>query len=244
MKGSGTVIAPWTSSSGAHQTLRRRWLGNPPAGNGAKRLGFTLAEMLVASVVVTVALAGVHALLFRALDVEAVADQRWNDYDTAETAAARIAEALAATAKAPDGMESLVLENASPDGGAVICQTVPTRLRFSWKKVTPQELYELSLQTKPFAGSRDLSVSSGAQDPSASERWDQAPAVLIARNLTDIQVTDSRSSDAASAHASTSSSSAATRIATIQVAAGEQLCTRVVILPTRLDNGNDQGGGP
>ena len=241
MKDPRIVIDPLASTSGAYQALRWRLLRDRPVSNGANHLGFTLPEMLVASVVVTIALAGVHVLLFRALDVEAVAGRRWNDRDAAETAASRITEALAVAAKAPDGMKSLVLEDPSPDGGAVICQTVPARLRFSWQRVLPQEFYQLYLQTKPFAGSKDLSASPAEQDPSGPERWDQAPAVLIAKNLKDIQMTDSRTSSAQSSDPSASGGGAA-RIVTVQVAAGEQLCKRVVVLPVELDSDEGQGG--
>lgn len=220
----------------------RRPCRNGLASGATRRAGFTLPEMLVASVVVTVALTGIHVLLFRALDTEAIASRRWNDRDLAEAAASRIAESLTFTTRAPEGLRSLAMEDPSPDGGAVICQTPPARLRLSWQRGASQEQYDLYLRSKPFAGSKDLSIGSVAEDAHGPEQWDHVPKVLIATGLADVRVELDRATENAP-DANTASEGGQTVAVSIYVASGTQVARRVVVLSSNLvDGGSGQEG--
>jgi prepilin-type N-terminal cleavage/methylation domain-containing protein len=154
----------------------------------AGKRAFTLAELLVASVVMTVALLGIHSLLFRAMDVEGRASVRWYANDSAEAVLDQFSRTLETAINFPS-IQTLVIEAGVERDGSLICQTPSQRVRYCWQKDKSSGKYTLTRQTKPFAGSRDLTKDAVPEESKeGKEIWDTIPPVTVAQGLDAISV--------------------------------------------------------
>lgn len=159
--------------------------------------GFTIAEIVVACVVVTAALLGVYGLFRQATDAQARTTIRLRDRDAAQAAADHLAAVLSHGVRLS---EDLSLE-LGRDG--------QTRIRFlrvavcgspAWgddavRRSTHVRLYEwdfpaddprfatLTLRMQPYAGTRNLSPGYREGETDEGRLWDSMPAATVAANL-------------------------------------------------------------
>jgi hypothetical protein len=153
----------------------------------ADNTGFTLAELLVASVVTTVALLGVHGVFLHALNVETASTLRWTGLETAEAVADRLASTVESAVNRA-GTKALVVGRGPGADGWLICQTAARRVRFSWQEGRQEGALTLTMQVKPFAGSADLTKNLTSPDDRGTEIWDTIPAVTVAQDLAGVSV--------------------------------------------------------
>ncbi len=152
----------------------------------SRRSAFTLAELLVASVVVSFALTGVYALFRHAMDVEARAAVSWNDHEAASAVANHMLTIVANAVSIPD-TDTIVLE-AGDEGGVFICQTSSRRNRYRWYKDADEQEYTLELQTMFFSGEKCISPNIEWDRQGGAGHWDKIDPVIIGRRLKDIRV--------------------------------------------------------
>jgi prepilin-type N-terminal cleavage/methylation domain-containing protein len=157
-------------------------------GVGGRRDGFTLAELIVASVVTTVALLGINGLFFHAMDVEARSSVRWTDGDTSEAVLDRLATTIESATNLPD-IKTIVVNRGADGSGWLICQTPIRRVQYHWRKDEDDGKYTLTMQVKAFAGTRDLTTAAPPDEEAQSrEKWDAVPAMIIASALEEVSV--------------------------------------------------------
>ncbi len=150
------------------------------------RSAFTLAELLVASVVMTTALLGVNALFQQAMGVEAQAAIRWNAHASAQAVAAHLAEAVEDIVNIP-GMSALKVE-VNTEGGVLICQSGLERRRYTWGMDGSETAFSLKCQTMLFSGTANLTVDLEIDEIGKEKAWDGIAANVIATRLKGISV--------------------------------------------------------
>jgi len=160
-------------------------------GQHVRRAGgraFTLAELLVASVVMSTALLGVNALFRHALDTEGRAAVRWHDRAAADRVAAHLAEAMAQSINLPE-IPALVAESDSETDGWLVCQVGLERRRYRWRVVDGGPHCVLELQKMIVAGTRNLSQEAvGREETTSKQLWDRIGATVIASRLDGLSV--------------------------------------------------------
>jgi len=158
-------------------------------GGRRRRGGFTLAELLVASVVTSVALLGIDGLFFHALEVEARSSSRWSAGDRVEAVAAGLTSALESAVN-QSGVRTLVVGRVGDRGGYMICQTPSGRLRYAWRRDPSDGTHALTLQTKLFSGTHDVTIGGASgEGVGEQEKWDSIPAQTVAKGLEDFSMT-------------------------------------------------------
>ncbi len=151
------------------------------------RSAFTLAELLVASVVMTTALLGVNALFQHAMGAEAQATIRWNERASAQAVAAHLAETVENVVNIPE-ISTLKIESYAEDAGLLICQVGLKRNRYSWSMDVSGTGLSLMLQTMVFGGTANLTISPDLDEADHERAWDRIPAKVIATHLKSISV--------------------------------------------------------
>lgn len=174
--------------------------------------GFTLVELVVASVITTTALLGVYTLLQQSLEAETRAETRWRSRTQAELTASLLVSVLEQGVNLSD--EPTVRAGSSPDGaGRLIClsaakvHTTGNRLsggfqwmRFEWGQSKETSLGDsqhavsakgivLKMQSVAAAGSVVLSPSrEQAQTPGEPRFWTNATPIVLANGLDALEV--------------------------------------------------------
>ena len=149
--------------------------------------GFTIVEMLVASVVTTTALLGVYQLCSHALEAESRTAVQWNDLEAARSVADVFERALVSCVRL-EGIDALAAQPSGDGGRELVCQTSDCRVRLSWTGGGPAAIgVRVSRQEMAFAGSQNLSLAEGIH-PVGVEAWRMTPAETIATNIDEISV--------------------------------------------------------
>ena len=159
-----------------------------------RRRGFTVAELIVACVVMSVILGGVYSVFYHCVRTEARSTLRMGD---CATAAAVISELTGAVANA------VILSGSGPirgsfrghqDGGSFTCKAsivarsggqprvVVQRMRYRWAKHKTNDGIVLTFQGLPFAGTKCIHPLREGEQP-LSELWDKTPPVTIAKRI-------------------------------------------------------------
>lgn len=143
--------------------------------------GFTIVELIVASVVVATALAGIYAIVRQVTSAEAVASTRWRERAAARAVADHLAGALEHAVNLPD-LETRLGTNSSP---YLVCTVAtPTgleRRRYGWS-ADVAGAGNLTLQVMPYAGTANVSVAR-FDGVSGDGAWRDVPRTIIARNV-------------------------------------------------------------
>ena len=206
----------------------------------AGRGGFTLAELLVASVVMSTALLGVNAMFRHALDTEGRAAVRWHDRAAADGVAAHLAEALAQSINLPE-MPALVAESDSDTDGWVICQVGLERRRYRWQMVDSGPHCVLELQKMIVAGTRNLSQEAVGQEETTNRQiWGRIGATAIASRLDGLSVRFKSLESESATWQSDWDGPVGQVVALIQVTVGDETVERVAYPRVR---GHLLGGG-
>ena len=151
------------------------------------RNGFTLAELLVASVVMATCLLGVSALFRQAMDVEGRASIRWNSRASAEAIASHLAATVENATNLP-GIPALLAESDQEGNRLLICQAGPQRRRYRWYSIDAKQEYSLELRSMTYAGTQNVSVGHVSEDPDSQRAWNQVKATIIGKHIDSISV--------------------------------------------------------
>ncbi|MGE5608216.1 MAG: type II secretion system protein [Bacillota bacterium] len=163
--------------------------------------GFTLAELLVANAVVTIALLGVYGLFRQVLEVEKAGAKRWEDEAAAEAIVDHLAEAMRNVVNLP-GKSAITAEPDGNGGAAISCFTQTpmywgrpvrhagvSRRRYAWQggqDAAQQGQLEVRLQT--YGGRKNLDPAAIEEESSDAAVWAQTPPVAIGRPVDEIAV--------------------------------------------------------
>ena len=166
------------------------------AHRSALERGFTLVELMTASLVMSAVLLGIYAVFHQAIGAETSFGRRWADRQAAETVVAHLADALVQSVCPSD--ESLDTIVAGPDpvtnGWALACLTLrPTggmeRLRYTWSESEADAGgITLRLQRAIYAGDQNLSDVSPSDSAEDADNWEHCEPVIIARRLGSLSV--------------------------------------------------------
>ena len=174
--------------------------GHPSArpASGWRTGGFTLMEVLVASVVISVALLGVYALLQHALAAESRSAKEWRAHGQAQTLAAELADAIEQAVKTERIPALVAMADPSGSGDRLLtCMTNPSSAgggyelrRYRWRPgADADHPGRLELQVMRYAGSVNLTDKTAAADESSEdaslseEAWGRVPATVIGHDV-------------------------------------------------------------
>ena len=148
--------------------------------------GFTLVELLIASVVVSTALTGIYALFRHAMDVEAKIALKWNEQDAAMTILDHLSEAITDVINLPN-TKSIYLSSNS-EGGVLICQTVTQRRRYRWYRKEEETNFTLELQTIHFSGEKSISLGVDWMGEDSQGVWENVAVTIIGQKIQSISL--------------------------------------------------------
>ncbi len=155
--------------------------------------GFTLVELMTASLVMSAVLLGIYAVFHQAIGAEMSFGRRWADRQAAETVVIHLADALVqSVCPSTKSLDAIVAGPDTTTGGwALACLTLqPTggmeRLRYTWSESeTDDGGITLRLQRAIYAGDQNLSDVSPSE---TADDWEHSEPVIIARRLGSLSV--------------------------------------------------------
>lgn len=149
--------------------------------------GFTLAELIVASVVMSTALLGVTALFQQAMRAEKRISIAWGQNSLARPIVEALVESLESTINLPE-YPSINVQSDGSKSGWLICQTPLERRRYRWYEDPAGSGLILELQVMPFSGSSPLVTGVNLDDLDLPSTWGPIKPSLIGKGITDIEV--------------------------------------------------------
>ena len=179
----------WKTASGLHASQRGS--------------GFTLAELLVSSVVISTVMVGVYVVFLQAIDVEERASLAWDRSETAEA----IVEHMTATLEGAVNLPEIVSIEGGPAGGDgeyfLTCTSSGAaglqRRRYRWKSFGAGDDEKSSgiieLQTIEYAGTGIVTPIGGLEGLEEREIWNRIPSVVIGKRFDGISVLYRKASD-------------------------------------------------
>lgn len=173
----------------------------------AGRAAFTIVELLVASVVGSLTLIGVHGVFLQAMDVEKRASIRREGLGLANAVAAHLAETLEGAVNLLPEVPSII-GGPESDGGGYSMKCIVgiggaggaclQRRRYRWNRLGDQgRSSELELQVMKYAGTRNVTALSGIEELTEEEQWSRIPPVVIGKQLSGLSVLYRKTSDPA-----------------------------------------------
>lgn len=199
--------------------------------------GFTLVELLVASVVVTTTLTGVYAVFQHAMKIEAQATLGWNNHAAAEAVVTHLAEALEHAVNIPN----IPTIEGGPDGEhgeySIKCMIVAPgyraslqRRRYRWGfNADSQKTGTIELQTMIYAGSKNVTPFSSRGQLSEQQAWDQVEPKLVGKYLDAVSIQYRPLDDAGSGWNGRWSGRAGKVAVRIRASVGGQAVERIVV---------------
>jgi len=209
---------------------------NKLRARSAARRGFTIAELIVASSVMTTALLGVYTLFGQVIDVERRASLRWEQRGAAEAVASQLAEAVEYAVDLPnitaigggdgeDGSSSLtVMTSARPGSPSFGGQAGLQRRLYRWHPDTRT----IELKTQRYAGSVNLTPGVTGEEADDEVVWSRSAAVVVAGDVDGLTLRF-RTADDPQGEWTKQRRGAARNVAVlIRVKVGEQTVERIV----------------
>jgi prepilin-type N-terminal cleavage/methylation domain-containing protein len=148
--------------------------------------GFTLAELLVASVVMSIALLGVYEMFRNTMSVEVAAAARWSARTAAQSAVDHVAYAVE-NATNSSKQPTFLAEISTTSDRAFVCQLPLERRRYAWRADGQGGRQTIFVQRKVSAGSADLSsgAEGDSQDTSEGqdEQWGHVTQAVVAKGM-------------------------------------------------------------
>lgn len=161
------------------------------------RVGFTIVEMLTATLVMSFTLMGVYAVLRQVSVTEEHVTRRWADQSSADATASYMAAILERMLILPE--HPALIAEAQPDvqGRQVIvtAMTQPgdaasgaiARHRVQWG-MGQEQAGQVVVQTRFFAGRKELSLLDEENPLTDSQRWQAVPAQVMAEGLSAFEI--------------------------------------------------------
>ena len=169
---------------------------------GRRRSGFTVVELLLASVIVTIVLVGVYGVCRQALAVEARLNAIWRDRGQASSIVDHMAHSVVNTVSLPDmpgirgGLDPTsghyILECVT-SGGTVSLDKLPSdgreRRRYRWRPSAAKEgSCVLEFQAIPYAGTVNLIAPEQTNGSENALPWTDVEPLVIGRGLDELDV--------------------------------------------------------
>lgn len=169
---------------------------------GRARYGFTMVELLVATVVMSFTLLGVYTVFRQSLLVEESVTSSWRERSEASVVAEYFVNYLQRAVQLDNypliqggpmenkrGYELIFTASGSTPNPSEPTRAALQRCRFTWGG---EEEFEgvLTVQVIPLAGTTDLGLSAAAQGQAFDDmqRWALTPTVVIADGIDDISI--------------------------------------------------------
>lgn len=210
--------------------------------------GFTLVELLTASVVMGFTLLAVYTVFRQALVVEQNLTSNWRDRASAEQVAEHLAESIERIVILPE-ISPLRMDKAKDGEGRELLLTVLNDSgsvewrRYHWG-LGDDATGRLFLQRRPFAGSQELTHDVSFEDLSPAQQWERIDATVIAEDLDHISVQARMAGDQQGKWKEKWNGLQGALMVRIRVRVDGKMVERLV--GTRVTtpvNGADQGGG-
>jgi len=158
--------------------------------------GFTLVELITASMITSAVLLGIYAVFHQAIDSETRLGRRWADRQAAGAVVAHLADAmLQSVCPSTGGLSAITAgPDAAANGWALTCLTLrPTggmeRLRYTWSPSQADDRgMPLRLQRAIYAGNQNLSETSSSQAARGVDDWEHSEPMIIAKRLRSLSV--------------------------------------------------------
>lgn len=202
------------------------------------RRAFTVVELTVALVVMSICLLGVGSLLQETISAERVAVQKNQRRAAARAIASEFAAAIESAAFGPDASTSISCGPNRDRLQVLTCyvQSDPVsrapmeRRRYFWKVPRPGEGTSISVQFQRhmFAGSHSIDPAPDTGD-NGDEVWTSIPAVEIGKGISGMMVQFRKRGEPSGAWAESWSGSPAEAEAKISVTVEDQVVERIVI---------------
>ena len=189
--------------------------------------GFTLAEFLVASVIMSAVLLGLNAVFQQTMDVEGRTTVRWNDRAAAEAVSSHLAETVEHCVNLPT-IPALVIKSEDESSGYLICQAGLQRRRYQWSTDYTKGGCAVELQVMILGGTRNLTFG-GEQEETQNSAWGQVNAVRIGNGLKRILVRVKPLEDLSAEWKDRWEGNVGRIAVQIQVEAGDQTVERIVV---------------
>lgn len=161
--------------------------------------GFTLVELLTATVVMALTLLGVYTVFRQALATEQSVSARWRERAAAEAVASHLADAIERLVHLPD-TPPLVAEHDGEGGrqfvfvmmGADWSADDPAgaaiqRRRYWWSQ-SEAVRGQLQLQIIPLAGTADVAPDPQTAELQGPQRWAAVPPEVIAEDVDEVSI--------------------------------------------------------
>ena len=159
----------------------------------SRRGGFTIAELLVASVVTSMTFVAVYSIFFQAIRAEATVALRWKERHAAEAVVSHIAETLeqavnisgtVAIHGGTNGGEGESFLKCTVGGKALAGGDVSgmsmSWVRYSWNfQDMEEDAKSILLQKLQYAGTRIVTPIAEQDEMSEDELWEKAPSTTI-----------------------------------------------------------------
>lgn len=160
--------------------------------------GFTISELLVASILGTLVLLGAYKALLQATHVDDRMTNAWTPRRQADAVLRHIASSLRHTVNIP---ETLSLYGGPPqDEGnyTLMCFSKDQLLRYQWNSPQEEENGLLKFKTVIFSGSVPISSVTSGESWKEDQSWDDIDSIIIGRRIDAFSVTyrDAQNTDA------------------------------------------------
>lgn len=151
--------------------------------------GFTLVELMVASLITTTALLGIYSTFRQALVVEQQSRRYWDGQRAAEAVTDHLAQALQNCLNLPE------IPALTGSANQMVCFTESGQQagqqydRYFWDSAGESEgQLTLYRQTMRYAGSKNLMLAAGDEELSEEQMWLSVPVQVIATRIDEIRL--------------------------------------------------------
>ena len=171
---------------------------------GTSRRAFTIAELLVATVITATALTGVYAVFRQAMAVEVKASRALRDRSAAVAVADHLAMVLTHTVNPPE-LAAIECQQHPAGGFSLECHISGSsylgpdadhssiqRRRYSWGGASGNtgdgDDVTLMLQIQPYSGTQNITPLANIEELDPRSVWELLPATVIAERIADLSV--------------------------------------------------------
>jgi len=184
----------------------RDFPGEALSGHATRRsrgFGFTIVELLVASVVMSVALLGVYSIFAQAMQVQSQTSVRWNEQAAAEAMVAHFADVLERCVNLPEVPALVAGPDSAGEGYFLTCCATSgrggssdpldrggiQRRRYRWGFGSEEDRAgTIEVQTLSLAGTKIVSVWGEMEGGTEEEIWSRVPATVVGRRVGSLSV--------------------------------------------------------
>ncbi len=209
-----------------------------------RRRGFTIAELLVASVVTSMTFVAVYYIFFQAIRAEATVALRWKERHAAEAIVSHITETLEQAVNIPgivtihggaNGSEGESFLKCTVGGkalaGSDVSRMSVSRVRYSWnfQDTEGEDTKSILLQKLRYAGASVVTPIAEQEEMNEDELWEKAPSTTIGTQLDGVSVSYKNTKEPGASWGDSWKDSAGDVAVRIRVNVGGEMVERIVV---------------